>query len=158
VKVLEDSLLVINQANKEWSRLNEKMMLYYQELHKLENNFDGPEYHHVLRGRNDVADELAKLGSSQATVSPGVFMQELHESSINMVLSKASNAAKLIESTALPSDDNPESSDFMTIHLDWRTPFMNYLKIGGLPEDKDEREGLRQQAGHYTLADGELFR
>jgi hypothetical protein len=46
---------------------------------KLKNNFDGLKCHHVLRGRNEVADELAKLGSCQATLPPRVFLQELHK-------------------------------------------------------------------------------
>jgi hypothetical protein len=40
------------------------MLLYCQELCKLENNFDDLEYLHILRGYNEVTDELAKLGSS----------------------------------------------------------------------------------------------
>jgi ribonuclease HI len=48
LKVLGNSLLVVNQANKEWSCLDDKMVLYYQELYKLENNFDGLEYLHIL--------------------------------------------------------------------------------------------------------------
>jgi ribonuclease HI len=64
LKVLEDSLLIVNQANKEWSCLDNKMLLYCQELCMLENNFDGLEYLHILRGKNDVTDELAKLTSS----------------------------------------------------------------------------------------------
>jgi ribonuclease HI len=52
LNILGDSLLVINQAHKEWSCLDEKMMTYCQEIYKLENNFDGLEYHHVLHGRN----------------------------------------------------------------------------------------------------------
>jgi hypothetical protein len=48
VKVLGDSLLIVNQANKEWSYLDDKMLLYCQELHMLENNFDGLEYLHIL--------------------------------------------------------------------------------------------------------------
>jgi ribonuclease HI len=48
LKVLGDSLLVVNQANKEWSSLDDKMLLYCQELCKLENNFDGLEYLHML--------------------------------------------------------------------------------------------------------------
>jgi hypothetical protein len=40
--------LVINQTNKEWSRLDDNMLLYYEELCKLENNFDGLEYLHIL--------------------------------------------------------------------------------------------------------------
>jgi hypothetical protein len=59
--VLWDSLRVINQANKEWSCLDDKMLLYCQGLHKLENNFDILEYLHILRGKNDITDEFAKL-------------------------------------------------------------------------------------------------
>jgi ribonuclease HI len=65
VKVLGDSLLVVNQANKEWSCLDDKMLLYCEEHHKLENNFDYLEYLHILRGKNEISNELAKLGSSQ---------------------------------------------------------------------------------------------
>jgi hypothetical protein len=50
------------------------MMMYCEELCKLENNFDGLEYLHISRGHNKVTDELAKLGSSWAMVPPGVFM------------------------------------------------------------------------------------
>jgi ribonuclease HI len=49
LKVLGDSLLIVNQDNKEWSCLDNKILLYYQELRKLENNFDGLEYLHILR-------------------------------------------------------------------------------------------------------------
>jgi hypothetical protein len=50
------------------------MLLYCQELHKLENNFDGLEYLHILRGKNEIVDELAKLSSSQDMVPTGVFL------------------------------------------------------------------------------------
>jgi ribonuclease HI len=74
LKVLGDSLLVVDQANKEWSCLDDKMLLYCQELCKLENNFDGLEYLRILRGKNEFTDELAKLGSSRTTVPTGVFL------------------------------------------------------------------------------------
>jgi ribonuclease HI len=74
LKVLGDSLLIVNQANKEWSCLDDKMLLYCQELHKLENNFDGLEYMHILRGKNEIADELAKLSSSRAMVPTRLFL------------------------------------------------------------------------------------
>jgi hypothetical protein len=44
----------------------------------------------------------------------------------------------------------------MEIHSDWRTPFMIYLRIGGLPEDKVEHERLCHRAGQYTLVNDEL--
>jgi hypothetical protein len=77
-------MLVINQANKEWSCLNDNMLLYCQELRKLENNFDGLEYLHILRGKNEVADELAKLSSSRAMVPRGIFCR----SSMNQLYQK----------------------------------------------------------------------
>jgi ribonuclease HI len=93
-RVLRDSLLIVNQANKEWSCLDDKMMLYCQELRKLENNFDGLEYLHVLRGKNEIVDELAKLSSSQAMVPTRAFLQELHEPSNTKVLAKAIKVAE----------------------------------------------------------------
>jgi hypothetical protein len=40
----------------------------------LENNFDGLVYFHILQGKNEIVDELAKLGSNRATVPTGVFL------------------------------------------------------------------------------------
>jgi hypothetical protein len=132
------------------------MMLYYQELHKLENNFNGLEYLHILRGKNEIIDELAKLGSSRAMVPPGVFLQELHELSIAKALAKASKVAKSSQEILSPAESISESPEVMDIHSDWRASFMIYLRIGGLPEDKDER--LHHRAGHYSLVHDELFR
>jgi ribonuclease HI len=84
LKVLRDSLLIVNHANKEWSCLNNKMLLWCQELHKLENNFKSLEYLNIVRGKNKIVDELAKLGSSQAMVPTGSFCR----SSMCQVLQK----------------------------------------------------------------------
>jgi hypothetical protein len=58
------------------------MDAYVQEVRKLENKFFGLEVHHVLREHNVGADALSKLGSTRAQVPPGVFIQELQQSSI----------------------------------------------------------------------------
>jgi ribonuclease HI len=116
-KVLGDSLLVINQANKEWSCLDDKMLLHCQLLRKLENNFDGLEYLHILEGKNEVADELVKLGSSRAMVPTRVILQELHEPSISKALAKATKAVKSSQETP-PSESITESPEVMEIHSD----------------------------------------
>jgi ribonuclease HI len=157
LKVLGGSLLIVNYSNKEWSCLYDKMLLYCQELSKLENNFNSLEYLHILNGKNEVADELDKLGSSRAMVPTGVFLQELYEPSILKVLAKATKAAESSQETPLPSE-NIESPEIMEIHLDLRTPFMIYLKIEGLLDDKVEHERLHHRAGQYTLVNDELFR
>jgi ribonuclease HI len=95
LKVLRDSLLIVNQTNKEWSCLDDKMLLYCQELRKLENNFDGLEYMHILRGKNEIAYELAKIGFNRSMVPTGVFLQELHEPSILKALAKATKVVDI---------------------------------------------------------------
>jgi ribonuclease HI len=51
LKVLGDSMLIVNQANKDWSCLDDKLSMYYQELRKLENNFNDLEYLQILSGK-----------------------------------------------------------------------------------------------------------
>jgi ribonuclease HI len=156
--VLGDSMLIINQANKEWSCLDVKMMLYCQQFYKMENNFDGLEYMHILRGKNEITDELAKLGSSGAMVPTGVFVEELHEPTISKALVKANKAAESSQETPSPSDSITKSPEVMENHSDSRTPFMIYLRTGGLLEDMVECEQLHQLAGQYTIVNDELYR
>jgi hypothetical protein len=134
------------------------MLLYWQELRKLENNFDGLEYLHILRGKNKITDELAKLGSSRAMVSIGVFLQELHEPTISKPLAMANKVDESSQETPPPPDTITESLEVMEIHSEWCIPFMIYLRTWGLPEDKVECEQLRRRTGQYTLVTGELYR
>jgi hypothetical protein len=85
-------------------------------------------------------------------------MQELHEPSISRALSKASKPSESSLETTPLVEYKSESPYVMTVHSDWHTQFMIYLKIGGLPNDKDEYEQLRRWARHYTLVNDELFR
>jgi hypothetical protein len=151
-------MLVINQTNKEWSCLDNKMLLYCQELRKLKNNFDGPEYLHILRGKNEIADELAKLGSSQAMVPTGVFLQDLHEPTISRALAKANRATESSQETPPPPDSITESAEVIKIHSDWCTLFMIYLRTRGLPKDKVECDWLHRWVRQYTLVNDELYR
>jgi hypothetical protein len=132
--------------------------LYCQELWKLENNFNGLDYMHILRGKNEFMDELAKLGSSQATVPTWVFLQELHEPSISKALAKATKAAQSSQQT-LPTKENiTKSPEVMEIYSDCCTSLMIYLRTGGLLEDMVDCEQLHHQAGQYAIVNDELFR
>jgi ribonuclease HI len=75
--VYGDSLVVISQINKEWDCSNDFMSKYCTTVRKLEDKFEGLEFHHVERDRNAAADALSKLGSSRTQVPPGVFVQEV---------------------------------------------------------------------------------
>jgi len=60
------------------------MVAYVEEIKKLENKFSGLEIHHVNRDNNMGADVLSNLGSTRATVPPGVFVHELHHPSVKI--------------------------------------------------------------------------
>jgi ribonuclease HI len=77
-----DSALVINQLNKDWDTTSEKMDAYCKSIRKLEGRFYDIEYTHVVRDKNQAADALSKLGSSQAKVPHGIFIQDLLTPSI----------------------------------------------------------------------------
>ena len=107
----------------------------------MEDKFDGLEFAHVLRGRNEVADELAKLGSSRFPVPPVVFLQELHEPTIQK--KKANTTASTIDTQSTDNKDDLESAAVMTVTSDWRDPFIRYLADRSLPEDKVEGERVK---------------
>jgi hypothetical protein len=112
------------------------MMMYFQELQKLENNFDGLEYLHILRGQNEVTYELAELSSSRVVVPPEVFMQELHEPSITMALAEANKAVESSQETTPFAESIFELPEVMEVHSDWCTLFMIYLRIGACQRTK----------------------
>ena len=62
--VYGDSLLVVQQVNKEWDINKDTMDAYVEEIRKLENKFSGLEIHHIDRDNNVGADVLSKLGST----------------------------------------------------------------------------------------------
>jgi hypothetical protein len=75
--VYGDSLVVINHVNKEWDCSIDSMNNYCTAMQKLEDKFEGLEFHQVERDRNAAADALLKLGFSRAQVPPRVFVQEV---------------------------------------------------------------------------------
>jgi ribonuclease HI len=100
--VYGDSLVVINQINKEWDCSNDSMGKYCTTIRKLEDKFEGLEFHHVERDRNVAADAFSKLGSSQAQVPPGVFVQEILRPSVSSDRAEECNILSQSESN---SDD-----------------------------------------------------
>jgi ribonuclease HI len=100
--VYGDSMVVISQINKEWDCSNDSMGKYYTTVRKLEDKFEGLEFHHVERDQNTAADMLSKLGSSRTQVPPGVFVQEISHPSISPGQAEECNTLSQPE---LDSDD-----------------------------------------------------
>jgi ribonuclease HI len=77
-----DSELVVNQVMGESNCRDSHMAAYQQEVRRLEEKFDGFEFHHILRRDNESADALAQLGSHRESPPPGMFRQDLFKPSI----------------------------------------------------------------------------
>jgi hypothetical protein len=82
---LANSKVVIEQVNKEWDCIKDKMDAYCTEIRKLECHFEEIEFQHVPRSNNDAADVLFKLGSHRALVPASVFVQDLRKPSIKLL-------------------------------------------------------------------------
>jgi ribonuclease HI len=58
LRVYGDSLLVVQQVNKEWDVHKDTMDAYVTEIRKLKNKFSRLEIHHVIHDNNVGADVL----------------------------------------------------------------------------------------------------
>jgi ribonuclease HI len=145
--VYGDSAVVIHQVNKSWDRNKENMHAYCLEVRKLENKFYGLDFHHVVRDNNVAADILSKLGSTRAQVPAGVFVHELHAPSIP-------------EPTPTTTDPAhpPAGQDVMIIDVDWRQPFIDYIREQKVPSDKSSTKQLIRRAKSYVLVRDKLYR
>jgi hypothetical protein len=112
-----DSLLVVQQVNKEWEINKDTMNAYVMEIRKLENKFSGLKIHHVVRDNNVGAYVLSKLGSDRANVPPGVFIHELHHPFIKTP----------DQSTIAPGPSKPDR-EVMMIEVDWQVLFIDFIK------------------------------
>jgi hypothetical protein len=139
--------VVINQAKKSWDRNKETMDAYCLEVRKLENKFYGLEFHHVISDNNVAADVLSKLGSTHAQVPAGVFIHELHTPSI-------------LEPVPTTTDPAPSQAgqEVMMIDVDWRQPFIDYIREQKVPTNKNLAEQITHQAKSYVLVGDKLHR
>jgi ribonuclease HI len=145
--VYDDSAVVINQFNKSWDHNKENMDAYYLEVRRLENKFYGLEFHHVVRDNNVATDAMSKLGSTRAQVPASVFVHELHAPSI----------PEPAPSTTDPAHP-PVGQEVMMIDVDWRQPFIDYLREQKVPSDKNLAEQLIRRAKSYVLVGDKLYR
>jgi ribonuclease HI len=149
--VYGDSLLVVQQVNKEWDCNKETMDAYVQEVCKLENKFSGLEIHHVIREHNVGADILSKLGSTRAQVPVGVFVQELKQPSIK-------SSPQITTDSGLQKPDR----EVMMLGEDWRETYIDFIRDQRLPAEMDARSTAAAcvmcRSKDFVLVDNKLYR
>jgi ribonuclease HI len=144
--VYGDSVVVINQVNKSWDHNKENMDAYYLEVRKLENKFYCLEFHHVVRDNNVAEDVPSKLGSTHAQV-PAVSLS----TSFMRHPSQSRRHRPLIQHI-------PAGQEVMMIDVDWRQPFIDYIREQKVPSDKNLAEQLIRRAKSYVLVRDKLYR
>jgi hypothetical protein len=124
------------------------MNAYCVEVRKLEDHFEGLEFHHVSRDNNVAADVLSKLESKRALVPAGVFIQDLRKPSI-----------RLLSVPETSPSDVPGSLDVLMAEaeVDWRLDFIAYIVEKRVPEDKVECENIVRRAANYVVISTELY-
>jgi hypothetical protein len=123
------------------------MDAYCLEVHKLENKFYGLEFHPIVRDNNIAVDVLSKLGSTRAQVPAGVFVHELHAPSI----------PEPAPTTTYPAPSQV-GQEVMMIDVDWRQPFIDYIRKQKVPTDKNLAEQIIRRAKSYVLVVDKLYR
>jgi hypothetical protein len=113
------------------------MDAYCAEIRKVEGHFEGIEFQHVPRNNNMAADVLSKLGSRQALVPAGMFVQDLHKPSIKLLNPDNPEPLQQDQTSAPPHDMlMSEKED------DWRKPFIDFILDQLIPDDKAECERI----------------
>jgi hypothetical protein len=123
------------------------MDAYCLEVRKLKNKFYDLEFHHVVRDNNVAANVLSKIGSTRAQVPAGVFVHELHAPSIP-------------EPAPTTTDPAPSQAgqEVMMIDVDWRQPFIDYIREQKVPTDKKLAKQIIRSAKFYMLIGDKLYR
>jgi hypothetical protein len=129
------------------------MDAYCAEIRKLEGHFEGIEFQHVPQNNNVTADVFSKLGSRQALVPAGVFVQDQCKPSIKLLDPDNPEPSPNDQSSA-PSRDvlMSEKED------DWRKPFIDFILDQLVPDDKIERERITRRSANYVVIGSDLYR
>ena len=77
-----DSDLVVQQVSGTWDAKDANMASYRFLVQQLSGFFEGCEFHHIPRERNEAADSLAKIGSTRVAIPAGVSLEHIRKPSI----------------------------------------------------------------------------
>jgi ribonuclease HI len=132
--VYSNSLVVVQQVNKEWDVTKDTMDAYVAKIRNLENKFSGLEIHHVIRDNNVGADVLSKMGSDRANIPSGVFVHKLHHPSI-----------KVPDSSSIAQGPKEPDQEVLMIEVDWRATFIDYI------QEHKQPPGVNPKSAKATL-------
>ena len=118
---------------------------YCNAVRKLEKYFEGLELHHIPRIKNQVVDDLAKIGSTQKPIPSNVFLKHLHSPSVQED-PFTEEPPQAISPTNPTEIEVPTVIDLvmeiLVITLDWTVPYIAYILRKELPENEEEAQEI----------------
>ncbi|XP_075674722.1 uncharacterized protein LOC142643880 [Castanea sativa] len=134
--IQSDSKLAIGQIREEYEAKEERMQKYLKLIKYLACGFDKLDFVRILRNQNAVADEVAKMASSD---------EEPMNSEILMEIQKHPS----IEEVPVFSVQNRGG---------WMEPIVSYLQDGHLPRDSAEARKIKARAARFTILNDTLYK
>ncbi|CAL1369007.1 unnamed protein product [Linum trigynum] len=138
IRVLSDSSLAVNQLNGTFDAKEDTLAHYMERVKLRAAIFEVVTYVQIPREENVHADALSKLATATDFETTRLVSVQKEE--------EENRQEVAINTTQLMPDE------------DRRTPIVQYLQDGTIPEDAKEAWTLRQKAARCTLIGGELYR
>ena len=121
LRLRSDSKLIVGQITNEYEVNEERMKKYVQLTSQLIDEFDNVKLELIPREENSIADEVARLGSTEdAQATVGLLME--------------------VQTT--PSIDGLQTFAIQ-IPRNWMEPIISYIRNGQLPSDSSEAKKVR---------------
>ncbi|XP_015953775.1 uncharacterized protein LOC107478141 [Arachis duranensis] len=136
ITVYCDSSLVVHQIKGEFQVKDPLLEKYWLITKDLISKFSKFDIIHVNREQNTKADVLSKLATTRQTENTSALSQ--------LTLDKPS----FEQDTILSIIQVP----------DWRTPFLDYINTGTMPNDEPNLPLFRRRASFYTMLGNTLYR
>ncbi|XP_026459361.1 uncharacterized protein LOC113360024 [Papaver somniferum] len=174
VKLVTDSMLVVNQFLGTYRDKKERMALYLDHMREMANEFDQLSIGKRLRLENKHADALAYPSSAvetDTTCFVVVDFQEFPSISDNhfvLALEHASGGERTNTSAHGDTENIDSSMDVDSPVIDdsgnpaenvsdWRQPYIRYLTTSELPEDEKLASKVKKNAWTYSMIEGLLY-
>ncbi|XP_066324202.1 uncharacterized protein [Miscanthus floridulus] len=143
------------------------MVAYCQEVHQLEDKFNGIKLNHIPRCLNEAADALAIVTFGREPMPMGIFANDQHKPLVHyegpeQIGDGPPALGSRADQPSAPSNPKvKELEEDPTIEpdplVDWRMLYHDYPLCEALPMDKMEARWLTHHAKSFVLVEGELY-
>ncbi|KAI3469063.1 hypothetical protein Pfo_025726 [Paulownia fortunei] len=137
--IYSNSQLVVNQVRGEYEARDEKMIKYLSLTHDMLAKLEEYGIKQIPRVDNTIADQLAKLASSMASINTQKIT----------FLSSSQNEIDGIGLQILCTNKEEPS---------WKDNIVQYLTIGELLDNLVDARKLKTKAARFLIVDGELYK